>query len=62
MYETPASFDRSTYLTIRGARICYFEATNLVLKEKRQGPEVRVRWVTGESARWEGYGRIMNEA
>jgi hypothetical protein len=62
MYKPPVSFDPSTYLTTRGARICYFEATNRVLEEKRQGTEVRVRWVTGESARWEGYGRIMNEA
>ncbi len=62
MYESPASFDTSTYLTTRGARICYFEATNPVLKEKRQGTEVRVRRITDESARWEGYGRVMNEA
>ncbi len=64
MYKAPASFDASTCLTTRGARICYFETTNLVLKEKRQGTEVRVRWITGESAGWEescGYGRVMNE-
>ena len=59
MYEFPASFDHSTYLTIRGARICYFEATNRVLKEKRQGTKVRVRRISDESVRWEGYGRVM---
>ena len=46
MYKFPASFDPSTYLTIRGARICYFEATNRVLKEKRQGTKVRVRRIS----------------
>lgn len=62
MYKPPGFFDPSTYLTTRGARICYFKATNRVLEEKRQGTEVRVRWITGKSARWEGYSRIMNEA
>lgn len=62
VYKSPASFDPSTCLTTRGARICYFEATNRVLKEKRQGAEVGVRWITGESTAWEGYGRVMNEA
>ncbi len=64
MYELPASFDASTGFTTRGAHICYFEAASLVLKEKRQGTEVRVRWITGESAGWEesrGYGRVMDE-
>jgi len=64
MYKFPASFDASARLTSRGARICEFETANLVLKEKRQGTEVRVRWITGESAGWEescGYDRVMNE-
>lgn len=61
-YEPPVAFDLRTYLTTRGARICYFEATDRILKEKRQGTEVRVRWITSESARREGYGRVVNEA
>lgn len=62
MYEPPVSFDPRTYLATRGARICYFKATNSVLKEKRQGTEVKVRWITSEYARNEGYGRVVNEA
>ena len=50
MDKAPASFDADTGRTTRGARICYFKTTNLVLKEKRQGTEIRVRWITGESA------------
>jgi len=62
MYKFPPSFDPSTYLTIRRARICYFEATNRILKEKRQGSKVRVRRISDESVRWEGYGRVVDEA
>ena len=62
MYRFPDSFDPGTYLTIRGARICYFEATNRVLKEKRQGTKIRVRQISDESVRWEGYGKVMDEA
>jgi hypothetical protein len=50
MYKPPTSFDRSTCLTTRRACICYFETTNLVLEEKRQGTEVRVRRIAGETA------------
>lgn len=61
MYESPVSFDSRTHLATRGARICYFEATNCVLKEKCQGTEVRVRWITGESCRREEYGRVVDK-
>lgn len=50
VYKAPAPFDPSTCVTTRGARICYFQTTNLVLKEKREGTKVRVRWITGQSA------------
>ena len=62
MYESDVFLDRRTCITTRGARICYFEATDRVLKEKRQGTEVRVRWITSESTRRERYPRIVNEA
>ena len=61
MYKLPASFDPSAYLTIRGVRICYFKATNRVLKEKRQDTKVRVRGISDEFVRWERDGRVMDE-
>ena len=61
MYKIFASFDLSAYLTIRGARICYFKVINRVLKEKRQDIKVRVRGISDEFVRRERDGRVMDE-
>ena len=62
VYKFSTLFNISTSLATRGARICYFEASNQVLKEKRQGTEIRVCWTADESARREGCGRVVNKA
>lgn len=62
VYKPPALFNISTSLATRGAHICYFEASNRVLKEKRQGTEIRVRWIADEFARKGRYGRVVNKA
>ena len=62
VYEFPTLFNISTSLATRGARICYFEASNRVLKEKRQGTEIRECWIAGDSARRERHGRVVNKA
>lgn len=64
MYKFPAAVNASARLTSREARICYFEIVNLVLKEKRQNIEVRVRWITNEFVKWEKFcecDKVMNE-
>ena len=62
VYKAPALLNISTFLAACGACVCYFEASNRVLKEKRQGTEIRVRWIAGEPARRARYGRVVNKA
>ena len=64
MSKLPIFLKLSAFLRIRGPQVCNLQAARTVLKEKRQGAKVGVRWDTGEFARAEKLSRqggIMKE-